>query len=427
MQVFKYILIIIGIVLVFSGCASKKMIRTDSDICKLKSMNDTEKKCTTSSIEHYDKKDMDFTLSYVEYDDQGLLYSREQLDKTLGHIKNIKTKQDIVVFIHGWRHNAKTDDENVVDIRGYLKAISSLANSKKNGRKISGVYVGWRGVNIDIFGEHPFLLDAFTFYNRKDVSIEIGNGQIIELLLELEKMKNENPNSRLFIIGHSFGGSIVLTALKNIFANRALTSKSGAYKGFGNSVILINPAIEGTSYFELREISEYLNANPENIQKDKRPNLITVTSNGDMATKLAFPIARFLPISLLETHSTINRKNQGYYHNQYSEFDMDLYTVGHFEKFTTHYLDADRGSMKNDNCEPSKSKNWRTQMYKQFNDNNKSYNFQSSKLGLTYLNNSNIYDPYWVIETNDDVIKGHNGIFSQNFGCFISELYYQEE
>lgn len=413
-----YISTALFLALLISGCVNNAIIRSDIDSNAniSESYQNTENK--KASAEYYDHNDRKYSLSFVEIDDQGIFYSHRQLERTLKVIDDIKEGQDIIVFVHGWMHNSSFDDTNVIDVRRYLSKIAPPGSK----RRTTGVYVGWRGDNFHI-PYLPMVGELPTFYNRKDTSIEIGNGEILELFIKLEKIRNIHKDTRLFIIGHSFGGSIVLTALNKVIYSRAILEKEGLYKGFGDAVILINPAIEATSFFPLRELSDRLRSGSEFRQnKDPLPRIIIATSTGDTATKKAFFFARAISTPLTESHILVERPENT--NIQYNESSMDIFAVGHYEPFKTHRLIAG-GSMRNIPCAPSASKNWRKDMYESFSQN-VDYTFPSSKLKITHLNRSSIYDPFWVIETNDDVLVGHSGIFNRNIGCFISELYFPE-
>lgn len=73
----------------------------------------------------------------------------------------------MVVFIHGWKHNAGRDDGNVAS---FNKALANLASSGVLGkRRLVGLYVGWRGKSM-----HGLYSENLTYWDRKAVAEEVG-------------------------------------------------------------------------------------------------------------------------------------------------------------------------------------------------------------------------------------------------------------
>src|SRR5580692_6940921 len=61
-----------------------------------------------------------YELAIVEFDDQGRCYDRGQMDAVAKRIDALAADaeqpgQDVilVVFVHGWKHDARSDDENL--------------------------------------------------------------------------------------------------------------------------------------------------------------------------------------------------------------------------------------------------------------------------------------------------------------------------
>jgi len=64
-----------------------------------------------------------------------------------------------VVFVHGWKHNASAEDENVASFRKLLPKVAKMTPT----RRVIGVYVGWRGLSID-WGD---WLTNISYWDRK--------------------------------------------------------------------------------------------------------------------------------------------------------------------------------------------------------------------------------------------------------------------
>ena len=147
------------------------------------------------------------------------------------------------------------------------------------------------------------------------------------------------------VVGHSFGGAVVYTALQQILAGRFIDSHSGktyqgGANGFGDLVVLVNPAFEALRYATLYDISqEYC----RRYFPTQLPKLVILTSEADYATKLAFPAGRSLS-TLFETHNNLPRHycarpgTDGTRKMVVDEGKADRHAVGHFAPFLTHHL-----------------------------------------------------------------------------------------
>lgn len=66
-----------------------------------------------------------FTLSVVEFNDEGRCYDRQQMHAFDNLLQSLKGKDPIIlVFVHGWKHNARSDDDNLVD---FCKVLDTTA------------------------------------------------------------------------------------------------------------------------------------------------------------------------------------------------------------------------------------------------------------------------------------------------------------
>src|SRR5439155_603955 len=75
--------------------------------------------CITDPAEYYARTPAEYTLdrqgysvSFVEFDDQGWLHTREQLQNIIDRLIKFDTQDHdvvVVVFVHGWKHNAHPD------------------------------------------------------------------------------------------------------------------------------------------------------------------------------------------------------------------------------------------------------------------------------------------------------------------------------
>jgi hypothetical protein len=204
-------------------------------------------------------------------------------------------------------------------------------------RRVVGVYVGWRGLCQNV----P-LLNLLTFWDRKSAAERVGHGAVVELLCELEKLRNQGNrqhrgqianhqrmSTKLLIIGHSFGGDVVYSAVAPILTERMIENvdaagEAQAPKTMGDLVVLINPAFEAARFETLQRLGATREYPP-----GQHCTLAVFTSKSDLATKIAFPMARTVYTTLVESHRdneerAANQTAIGHY-NPYISFDLVIH------------------------------------------------------------------------------------------------------
>lgn len=438
------ILTVLIATLFLSSCASNNTYRYKTDEpCVVKD----KVHCADSSIQKHNLEGKEYSLGFVEIDDQGQFRdNREQLNALIKELESTPENERLIitVFVHGWHHNAKEGDPNIESFKNGLdslvgdykkleferekkeKASGEIKQHKKT--KIFGVYVGWRGDSIKV----PYLKEV-TFWDRKNTAENVGYVALSELLLRLEKVKNDrnsaeinkekSANNRLVIIGHSFGGAAVYQSTSQILASRFMLSgqkmdaKTMSYnktiKGIGDLVVLINPAFEAIRYAPLFDIAQAQCV----YEREQKPELIILTSVNDSATKTLFPLGRFFSTAL-ETHDVVKRDDCNF-PVTYRESKADNTAVGHYEPLQTHQLkltdtSGEKGNLwqayDDINC------NWKSQK------NGESISFGSTE--LKSLSKTVERNPYLNIKVDAEIIKDHNDIFGGNLLDFLKVATY---
>ena len=336
--------------------------------------------CTNTSSEASRRYD----LHYVEFDDQGLqypddyervvakfapgelaappdcdqkrndcLFKRAWAYQINNLIKQLNVSAEagpitLIVFVHGWKHNAKDDDPNLENFRKLLDTAALIEEQRRASspgerpRRVVGVYVGWRGLSVDVPG-----LKELTFWSRKTAAMHVAQGSSRELFARLRSFKcvqnaksasdgtrncNRPPEKadkvRIILIGHSFGGLILYNSISGTLiesmthAFDANGEAHSPYWRFADLAVLINPAFESTRYTPLHRI-----AASSRYERYETPLLVTVTSTTDRATRVAFKWGRAFN-SLFEQHVDDEEK------------DANRETVGHHTPYVTHRLEV---------------------------------------------------------------------------------------
>jgi hypothetical protein len=162
------------------------------------------------------EKTADYHLSFVEFDDQGWFADRKQMEALFSLLRRLEQEDKkvgqsgqvlLLLYAHGWKHNASQCDDNVICFSRLLERMDILERKLNPGsrRQVVGVYVGWRGLSLD-----AGPLTNVTFWTRKSTAERVGRGGVTELLIRLNDYRhNRNPQrhgnkTQLVIAGHSF-------------------------------------------------------------------------------------------------------------------------------------------------------------------------------------------------------------------------------
>ena len=425
--------------LLASGCAGNKQYRTKPTVCADMTAPDFPQAML--------ERGTNYLLGFVEFDDQGWLWSREQMDTVLREVKkemgpNQERGVLLLTFVHGWKNNAAYDNGNVQAFRTNLSFVADLEAKQARSygvepRKVVGVFAGWRGLTLE-----SWVLKQTTFWGRKRTGHEVGRGALMELLLRLEALVNESKAaakkspgewavaSRLIIVGHSFGAAATYSAVAPVYMERILMSHNGnsnsngaVARGFGDLVVLVNPAFEAARFHVLRDAAT--NALPNVTNKQQLLNLAIFTSKGDTATKNLFPIGRFFS-AMSQSHRT---------NGQYS---ANVKAVGHYGKFITHDLlhKPEQYTKRKSNYQrdPGQSQQIVQQRKADFQSAEKLQNalqgemeFTSSRLKSRPRKPAS---PFIVAQVDKKLVPDHNKIWNPSFTGFLGEfmqLFAQDE
>ena len=360
-------------------------------------------------------------LSFVEFDEFGNFFSRKQLSDALGRAKTAsQAGSTILVFVHGWHHDARPGDSNV---RSFNELVSKVR--KASGSKALGIYVGWRGETIDSnYAIADVASMLLTFWGRKDAAHSVGyGGGVSELISELASIRAQNPSSRLVIMGHSFGGVVLYSSVAQLLQQGIASDSTTPFGGnseisqVADTVILLNPALEA---MKLRPLYEMAQAR-EFAQK-KAPRLVILTTTGDWATRYTFPVGRSIS-TIFDRHDLRESRSQ------------NLTAIGHYVPYVTHQLTPDE-------CQPQTSVKLAENLDMAelcFQGADKrlllkrcdvagdclkisgpSHFIPKRSAGATGLISTRF--PIMNIRTTNAVVEGHNGIWGESVQSFITQL-----
>lgn len=293
----------------------------------------------------------DVRLGFVELDDFGWMRDTLQARTVLDTLQALhaRTNVAVVVYAHGWRHNAKDGDADLAAFQATLRHLARQLNapdfragrlelSGDPGITLFGIYVGWRGKAWPELGRRvpvlgPAILDLpvyFTSLGRKQTAGVVGTGDARGFLLRLDDLHREiNDRARrdpvadkplgLVYVGHSYGGHLMFSALASRVEDNMASAIAGAatldsaglsarvypadraspslacrrlVRGVGDLVVLVNPAIEASAY---RRIDGMVRS--ARFRADQLPLLVTVSAENDAARNGLFAAMRWLQLA----------------------------------------------------------------------------------------------------------------------------------
>jgi hypothetical protein len=420
--------------------------------CPLSS-NDYSTVC--QATRHEQTKDYD--LLFVEFDDQGLLYPTtpqgtptpwpqqidEVMDRLRGLVKPNNGNISFYLFVHGWKHNASPEDEDVRGFRETLQAAALVEQATKEPHRVIGIYVAWRGLSATL---EPFL--ELSFWERKATALYVAQGSVRGLVARLKGLQHainceqpsdciaggpntgKRPKVRFIMIGHSFGGLILFNAISEALMESLTHRPEEPSVRFVDMVVLLNPAFEASRYTPLHRI--VTDPKRQFIQY-QAPLLVSITSKADWATRVAFPAGRFLN-TLFEVAASDE------------ESSAIKNTVGHVDRYITHTLTkspqgADPCSGWKDIHAVSpgdKIQQMRNNLKAEMENDRRFFGPDSrpilkehwmrtfcggaSGTVLTHAN-YNPNSPIWNIQTDKTVVNGHDDIQGSALTNFLRQLY----
>ncbi|WP_158933149.1 hypothetical protein [Acidisphaera sp. S103] len=90
-----------------------------------------------------------YTRLVVEFDDQGASYHAHQMEWIDEQLSALAGRQPvIIVFVHGWKHNARPRDPNLLAIDKVLKQTADAEAAVGLNRPVIGIFVGWRSLSV---------------------------------------------------------------------------------------------------------------------------------------------------------------------------------------------------------------------------------------------------------------------------------------
>ena len=177
---------------------------------------------------HREQFNCDFHI--LEFSDEGASGAQPRLDEVEERVKALRREFSsgvvVVVFIHGWHHNADPEDEHLNAFRRIVEAITVREWEIENRavRPVVGVYVGWNGDPIGTWSaiKRIWGIKHLSFWRRYRVAKAIGASpgwqKTLAKITSAAKAPLDNAQGKravespLVLAGHSMGSLILQSA-----------------------------------------------------------------------------------------------------------------------------------------------------------------------------------------------------------------------
>lgn len=339
-------IVMLAILLMSGACTHNSLYRTEAP------QDCQGNACDKAFIEHHHNANENYDLAFVEFSERGNAFDRDKMKQVLDYVDQQERQAPngimLLVFTHGWRHNAGNQPHS--NVHGFRNVLKLIGKEQLGKKKVIGIYIGWRGLSLKL---DP--VNLATYWGRKNAARQVGTGGVPELLLRLNEIAKRgytNNRNTFVITGHSFGAAVILAALKDIWLERIVNAPtvsanqcgskvqcpSGCYKSepFATTTFLINPAVEANELLQLKEMI----AEKRCFAKSQPKLLHIISSDRDLPTRFAFVGGQFVGVSMLEKETSLRRKiydgdspRQKEVH--IAEFGLDTTTVGNYPPFRT--------------------------------------------------------------------------------------------
>jgi hypothetical protein len=392
-----------------------------------------------------------FDFHVVQIDDYGTFWDADAADDVLQRITHLADQENVMVvlFIHGWHHNAARRDQNLRSFKQTLRELNRELHqpSRSNMRgtltssenvRLIGIYLGWRGRSL------PGWLDYATVWPRKSAAERVGDGDASEFIERLDRIylrrnaalvsRQNNrhlPLMGLVTIGHSLGGQVLLRALgrslEYALAKRAPHTADtlnpttlrrdrkpahAAVGSLGDLNIILNPATEAYQFARIDALYRQLQ-----YPRTQTPQLVVFSADDDKPRRFLFPLARIVTRPFRAPFRSCNDNYQS---------ALWKTALGAFPKQQTHDLNPTNTADSLSSSDFDVARQGQKIMAFDFTGDGKNDDVVFAGVCLKPVaapvagGPGRIpYSPVAVAVTHQDIIKGHDGIFGQQFIGFL--------
>ncbi len=242
---------------------------------------------------------------------------------------------------------------------------------------------------------------------------------ITETLLRLLLAGRGNPNNTTVVVGHSFGGLILESALAQVFVgalSAAVAQDLHEVRFPADLVLLVNPASQA---MEAKQLVDIFGRNHIKFQRSDSagrtyevPLVVSMTSTADLATRVLFPVGMRLKIignsfRPYGAESCARGRQAEYFRH----------TAGHERSLHSHLVEVTPIAAETD--QPAAGDIERTMGRLDYNYDPvtrlRTWSAEGQKLRYSIHQNPRSWNdtPYWVMEVPPSIIPDHSTIFGR--------------
>ncbi|MEM5406254.1 hypothetical protein [Paraburkholderia unamae] len=228
-----------------------------------------------------------YNQAWLEYKDDGEQQDPAQMSAVLDWIRKEPGPLFILVYVHGWHHNADTSNgdprNNAIKfpllMAREVDQLKRLSIDKKIAMpRVLGIYVGWRGEEYT-----TAVQKVLSISGRSEVADAIGSRGILKANLQeiANAARSQDTESRMMVVGHSLGGRMMASMFMP-----DLETGNVQPLGTNTMVVTLNPAVGANCYDGVFGENGHNPVTP-------RPVWMNVTSENDTATNEIYSYAHF--------------------------------------------------------------------------------------------------------------------------------------
>lgn len=124
------------IALLLVGCAEHTAYRRGDKAVEYITLADLTSRCVGNATLSW----RPIPVAYVEIDEQGYFHDSGQVDRALAVVSLGPRPQYVVVFVHGWFHNASKTDEHLLAFKCALNDLQAMDSNVRH--EVIGIYIG---------------------------------------------------------------------------------------------------------------------------------------------------------------------------------------------------------------------------------------------------------------------------------------------
>ena len=269
-----------------------------------------------------------YSYAYVEFDDRGDYADPNQVERVLADLKTSVARTDtvVLVYVHGWNHDARNGDTNVACFEELVKAtaIMQATYTSRGGHAPRGVYalfVGWPGL---VYGDER---QKMTFFGRQNAADRVGErGPLLDLFSRISKIRHQtvsrqakSPQTKFVIVSHSLGARLTYRALRPVMQAAREVGTGSPF--LADVAVMVNPALSADEHTWLARA----------LQQPAQPGAGPIPARFLIATSEADTV--------LQNVYVLSQRAAGWSRGEFMAADhRAVWPIGLYDAYLTHTL-----------------------------------------------------------------------------------------